>query len=117
MVIAAEPIAEQNRNERRRHKRSGVMVPALLDQIPVTISNLSLGGIGAGSIEILYDGELLPARGQQASLRFFDGLDEVSDSIEVEIVRVSGSRGELGARYVGLTEDQKQFIERLLASH
>jgi hypothetical protein len=115
MVISAQPSPTERRHERRRHKRAGVMVPALLDQMPVTISDLSLGGIGAGSIEILYDGEMVPSRGQQASLRFFDGLDEVSENIEVEIVRVSSSRGELGARYVNLTEEQKAFITRLLA--
>lgn len=115
MVVNAQPIVEEHRNERRRHKRSGVMVPALLDQVPVTISNLSLGGIGAGKIEILFDGDQILERGQHASLRFFGGDDEVSDSIEIEIVRVSNSRGELGARYIDLSSDQTRFIERLLA--
>ena len=98
--------------ERRRHPRIGVMLPALLDQIPVTISNLSLSGIGAGRIEILFDGGYLLQRGQVASLRLFDEND-VSESIEVEITRVSNSRGELGARYLSLTAEQKRFIERL----
>lgn len=116
MVLTAQSIPETRREERRRHKRAGVMVPALLNQVPVTISNLSLGGIGAGRIEILFDGDQSLERGQQASLRFFDGEDEVTDSIEIEIVRVSNSRGELGARYLDLTEDQRRFIGRLLAA-
>ena len=99
--------------ERRRHPRVGTMLPALLDQIPVTISNLSLSGIGAGKIEILFDGGQMLQRGQQASLRLFDE-DDVSESIEVEITRVSNSRGELGARYVALTPEQERFIERLV---
>ena len=102
----------KQRPERRRHPRIGVMLPALLDQIPVTISNLSLSGIGAGKIEILFDGGQMLERGQHASLRLFDEND-VSESIEVEITRVSNSRGELGARYVALTSDQASFIQRL----
>lgn len=99
--------------ERRRHPRSGVMLPALLDQIPVTICNLSLSGIGTGKIEILFDGGQMLQRGQHASLRFFEA-DEVSeDAIDVEITRVSNSRGELGARYLSLTPEQKRFIERM----
>lgn len=103
------------RSERRRHPRIGVMLPALLDQMPVTISNLSLSGIGAGRIEILFDGGHMLERGQHASLRLFDEED-VSESIEVEITRVSNSRGELGARYVDLSSDQEQFIQRLVGA-
>lgn len=101
------------RSERRRHPRIGVMLPALLDQMPVTISNLSLSGIGAGRIEILFDGGHMLQRGQHASLRLFDE-DDVSESIDVEITRVSNSRGELGARYVTLTSEQESFIQRLI---
>lgn len=103
----------KQRKERRRHPRIGVMLPALLDQIPVTISNLSLSGIGAGKIEILFDGGQMLQRGQVASLRLFDE-DDVSESIEVEITRVSNSRGELGARYLALTAEQQSFIQRLV---
>ena len=101
------------RAERRRHPRTGVMLPALLDQLPVTISNLSLSGIGAGRIEILFDGGHMLERGQHASLRLFDE-DDVSESIEVEITRVSNSRGELGARYLTLSAEQERFIQRLI---
>ena len=114
MVMTAESQAEPRRIERRKHQRVGIMVPALLDQVPVTLSDISLGGIGTGKLEILFDSDQQALeRGQRASLRFFD-QDEVTDSIEIEIVRVSNSRGEIGARYVDLTEDQKRYIERKL---
>ena len=99
--------------EKRRHPRIGVMLPALLDQFPVTVTDISLGGVGSGSLQMLTDGTMGPGRGEKASLRFL--TDEAfGESIEVEITRVSSQRGELGARYLGLTAEQKRFIERLV---
>ena len=99
--------------ERRRHRRSRAMIPALLDQCPVTITDISLGGIGSGALELLADSEFLPERGQRASLRLLDGT-EFSDNIEIEVVRVSSEKGRLGARYVGLSDDQKRLIQALV---
>lgn len=98
--------------ERRSHPRMGVMLPALLDQYPVTITDLSVGGIGTGNLEMMFDGELGPRRGDRASLRFLQE-DVFSDAIEVEIVRVSARRGSLGARYLQLTSEQKRLIKAL----
>jgi len=99
--------------ERRRHRRSRTMLPALLDQCPVTVTDLSLGGIGSGALEMLADDFLLPEKGQRASLRLLDGND-FSESIEIEIVRVSGDKGRLGARYLNLTREQSRLIDTLL---
>jgi hypothetical protein len=108
----SEAISEQ-RSERRHHRRSRTMLPALLDQCPVTVTDLSRGGIGSGALEMLADNDLLPEKGQRASLRLLDGND-FSDGIEVEIVRVSGERGSLGARYLNLTREQSALIDSLL---
>jgi len=99
--------------ERRNHPRMGVMLPALLDQYPVTITDLSVGGFGTGNLEMLFDGEPGPRRGDRASLRFLQE-DVFTDSIEVEIVRVSSRRGSLGARYLNLTAEQERLIAGLL---
>ena len=99
--------------ERRRHRRSRTMIPALLDQCPVTITDISLGGIGSGALEMLADSEFLPERGQRASLRLLNGT-EFSDNIEVEVVRVSSEKGRLGARYVGLSDEQRSMIQSLV---
>lgn len=98
--------------DRRRHRRSRTMIPALLDQCPVTITDISLGGIGSGALEMLADSEFLPERGQRASLRLLHG-SEFSDNIEIEVIRVSSEKGRLGARYVELTDDQKRLIQDL----
>jgi hypothetical protein len=113
MTLAAETLAK----ERRRFPRSSVMLPALLDQFPVTVTDVSLGGIGAGQMEMMIDGELGPERGQRASLRFLDHEGFAEESIEVEIVRVSTRRGSLGVRYLGLTAEQDRFLKSLLAKN
>ena len=113
MTLAAETMAK----DRRRFPRSTVMLPALLDQFPVTVTDISLGGIGAGQIEMMIDGELGPERGQHASLRFLEQEGFAEESIEVEIVRVSTRRGSLGVRYVNLSPEQDRFLKALLARH
>lgn len=100
--------------DRRRHRRSRIMIPALLDQCPVTITDISLGGIGSGALEMLADSEFLPAEGQRASLRLLNG-NEFSETIEIEVIRVSSEKGRLGARYVNLSEDQKRMVDALVA--
>ena len=109
-----EPHSDTIVKERRKHPRIGVMLPALLDQVPVTVTDISLGGLGSGKLQMLFDGGFGPGRGERASLRFLTD-DEFGESIEIEITRVSSLRGELGARYIDLNDDQKRFIERLMA--
>lgn len=106
-------VAEVPTNDRRKAPRSSVMIPALLDQFPVTVTDISLAGVGAGQFEMMIDGELGPARGQHASLRFID-QDDPEDSIEIEIVRVSRQRGSIGARYVSLTPEQESYLKTLV---
>ena len=89
------------------------MLPALLDQCPVTITDISLGGIGSGAVELLADSEFLPQQGQRASLRLLHG-NEFTDNIEIEIIRVSSEKGKLGARYVALSDDQARMIKDLV---
>lgn len=98
---------------RRRHPRSQTMLPALLDQYPVTITDISLSGVGSGALEMLADSFDLPHRGQRASLRLLDG-NQFSDNIEIEIIRVSSEKGRLGARYVNLSKEQSDMIAGLV---
>ena len=107
-------LGETTVKERRNHPRIGVMLPALLDQIPVTVTDISEAGIGSGNLKVMIDGDYGPSRGQTASLRFLTD-DDFGESIEVEIVRVSTQRGEIGARYLNLNDEQKAFIRRLAA--
>ena len=109
MTLSAEATAK----DRRKAPRSSVMIPALLDQFPVTVTDVSLAGLGAGQFEMMIDGELGPSRGQRASLRFID-QDNLEDCIEIEIVRVSRQRGSIGARYVSLTPEQERFLKMLV---
>lgn len=113
MTLAADSEAK----DRRKFPRSSVMLPALLDQFPVTVTDVSLGGVGAGQMELMIDGELGPQRGQRASLRFLDHEGFAEESIEVEIVRVSTRRGSLGVRYLALSSEQDRFLKALLARH
>lgn len=99
--------------DRRRNRRSPTMMPALLDQYPVTITDISLGGVGSGALELLADSFALPHRGQRASLRLLDG-NQFSDNIEIEILRVSSEKGRLGARYVDLSAEQSDMIASLM---
>ncbi len=89
------------------------MLPALLDQCPVTITDISLGGIGSGALELLADSDFLPQQGQRASLRLLQG-NEFTENIEIEIIRVSSEKGRLGARYVALSDDQARMIRSLV---
>ena len=105
-------LGETTVKERRNHPRIGVMLPALLDQIPVTVTDISAVGVGTGNLKMMIDGGYGPSRGQTASLRFLTD-DVFCESIEVEIVRVSSQRGELGARYLNLSDEQRDFIKWL----
>ena len=103
--------------ERRAEPRFGVMLPALLDQHPVTVTDISMSGVGTGdgNMEMMIDSELGPAKGQRASLRFLDDHDEFGEEcIQVEIVRVSSRRGTLGAKYVDLTRDQVRLLQKIV---
>ena len=101
--------------DRRRFPRTPVMIPALLDQHPVTLMDISLGGIGSGALELLIDGEFGLKRGQRGSLRLLHE-DHFSDGIEVEIVRLSRESGRLGARYVDPTDEQIRLIQSVAST-
>ena len=113
MTLASNTVAV----ERRAEPRFGVMLPALLDQHPVTVTDISMSGVGTGdgNMEMMIDSELGPAKGQRASLRLLDDDNEFGeDSIQIEIVRVSSRRGTLGARYVDLTDDQAGLLRKIV---
>lgn len=112
MTLASNSVAV----ERRAEPRFGVMLPALLDQHPVTVTDISMSGVGTGdgNMEMMIDSELGPAKGQRASLRLLDDDEFGEDSIQIEIVRVSSRRGTLGARYVDLTDDQVGLLRKIV---
>lgn len=112
--------------DRRRAKRRPRSIPVMLDDFLVEVTDLSLDGMGAGTLEIISSCDINIAAGQNVTLRFptqesYDGDVEFArnggfgSAITVEIVRVAKHEARFGARFVDLTESQALELARLIA--
>ena len=109
--------------ERRETPRRRAQMPAMLNSHLVEITDLSLGGVRAGTVEIVADCDIYIAPGENATVRLpaetdFDGdLDlaepfEFSEPLDLEIVRVAKSGRLLGGRFIGLSDRQRRFLAK-----
>ena len=108
-------MAEPAGAERRKHKRYASFIKAEMNDQPVTILDVSLGGIG-GTIELRGEGGAIPQQGEQAQvvLRPDKGTPA---TLTVEVVRIDSEAKFFGARIVEMGEEQFEFMKRYFADH
>lgn len=111
--------------DRRRATRRHRSIPVMLDHFLVEVIDLSLTGMGAGTLEIISSCDINIAAGQNVTLRFphqipydgdieFTGGGGFGPGITVEIVRVADGEARFGARFVDLTHEQARELARLI---
>ena len=104
---------ETTHNERRRHTRHPSFIKAEMNGQPITILDVSLGGVG-GSIELRGDTDILPEPGEEGTVTL---VPDEGDSVmlTVEIVRVDAEAHLFGARIVEMGEEQFEFMKQHFA--
>jgi hypothetical protein len=99
--------------ERRRHERFPSFIRAELNDQPVTVLDVSLGGLG-GTVELRGDATDLPAPGEEARISLLP--DEGAPvTLTLEVVRVDADLNLFGARIVEMGEAEFEFMKRLFA--
>lgn len=113
------------RKNRRRDHRRDVRLAAFLNDFPVEVLNVGLGGMALGVLDTESDAksgpEFVPDSGaapvfvveQDAVLRLVED-DRPSISLGVEIARVSDQESIVAVRFFTLTDEQYRIIERLV---
>jgi hypothetical protein len=99
--------------EHRRDQRRAVSIEASLDGHPIEIVNMSLSGIGGGTVELHEREELDLQEGQYAVLEF-RGDNEQRVALNIEIRRVFSDTGEFGAVFHDISAADFDAIERLM---
>ena len=97
--------------ERRSHARRSASIKAELNGQPVTVLDISLGGIG-GTVELHGNIQSIPLPGEAATV-VLDPEGEAPVALTVELRRVGESLNRFGARIVELSAEQAQAVERL----
>ena len=97
--------------ERRRHARHPSYIKAELNGQPITILDVSIGGLG-GTIDLRGELDRIPLPGEEATVVLHtDG--ERSVVLTVELIRVDPERNHFGAQIVEMGDDQFQFLKTL----
>lgn len=99
--------------ERRKHKRHASFIKAEMNGQPVTILDVSLGGIG-GTIELRGDASDIPRQGDQAQVVLRPDKGGPT-TLTVEVVRIEREQNLFGARIVEMGEEQFEFMKRYFA--
>lgn len=119
--------------ERRRDLRRCVNFDGLVNEGPVSVIDISASGVGAtvldtpGPLSVGSEGyeiEIVPSQsgvegsarfevGAEATLKLLKDGEEIL-AICIEIVRFEPDADSLGARFVGIEDDQYRIIERLV---
>ena len=106
-------VGEEGGVERRRHKRSPSFIKAEMNGQPITILDVSLGGVG-GTIELRGDTDILPEPGEDGTVTLLPD-DGASITLTVEVVRVDSQAHLFGARIVEMGEEQFDFMRQHFA--
>ncbi len=99
--------------ERRRHERHASFIKAEMNGRPVTILDVSLGGIG-GTIELRGDTDILPEPSEHGTVTLLPD-EGASVTLTVEVVRVDADAHLFGARIVEMGEQQFEFMQQYFA--
>lgn len=100
------------RKERRRDRRRGLQLEAVLSGHPVTLTDVSTAGFGVAidaTEKMPYDFRV----GQQLRLEIERPGGEPL-SLQVEIVREAGANGVLGGVFLDLSDAEYNLIEALV---
>ena len=104
-------IVEVSGAERRRDKRRPSFIKASLNGQPITILDVSLGGLG-GTIELHHETGDLPAPGDLATIELEPDSDKAI-LLTVEVIRADRELGLFGAHIVEMGDSQFRALERL----
>ena len=113
------------RSERRYEKRRTARLLAHLNGYLVELTDLSLSGLGGGSVELLSYADVGLEVGDRAELRLprpgateaqldFSAATTFSAPISVEVVRCSTGTRSFGARFANLSQPQIDLIDELM---
>ncbi len=100
-------------NEQRRDQRRPVSVEGRIDGGRVDLIDLSITGVGGGTIA-LGDAASLDIREGQNSILELTGANGQPVSLPVEIQRIDGEAGGFGAKFSELSDDDFDAIEKLM---
>lgn len=118
-------VIQFKRSDRRGRQRRMTRVLAHLNGFLVELTDLSLSGLGGGSVELLSYSDLNLRLGDQAELRLprpvlaesdadFGHSTSFSAPIPVEVVRSCSGTRSFGARFDALTDQQIALIQDLM---
>ena len=106
-------IVEVAEVERRRDRRRETLLEGLLQGHPISIVDISLGGLGAAVHFVGHAEDWVPDLGGDASLELLCDSGTVH-AFEVEVVRCDPVDGHFGVRFLSLDDRQYNVIERLV---
>ncbi len=118
-------VIQFKRSDRRGRQRRATRVLAHLNGFLVELTDLSLSGLGGGSVELLSYSDIDLAMGDQAELRLprpvraecdfdFGHSTSFSAPIPVEVVRSCSGTRSFGARFEALSDPQIALIQDLM---
>ena len=99
--------------ERRRDRRRETLLEGRLQGHPVSIVDVSLGGLGAAVHFVGHVDGWVPDLGGDSTLELLADSGEVH-SFEVEVVRCDPVDGHFGVRFLSLDDHQYGVVERLV---
>lgn len=106
-------LAGYSKSNRRRDQRRPVPLPATLDGVPVMIVDLSLSGVGAGTVEEEAPAKFSLRPGQLCRIEFTDARER-EVSVLLEITYFLASEGRFGGRFEGLSGEDFDVIQDLM---
>ncbi len=100
-------------HEQRRDQRRPVSIEGSIGGVRVDLVDLSVTGVGGGTIALGDADGLEFHEGQDTTLEFI-GLDSQPIALHVKIERINHAAGEFGAAFAELSDHDFDAIERLM---
>ena len=99
--------------EQRRDQRRPVSIAGSIGGIPVDLVDLSVTGVGGGTIALGNTDDIELRAGQRTALEFA-GPDGQTIALGVKIERIDHAAGEFGAVFDELSDQDFDAIEKLM---
>ncbi len=106
-------IVEVAEMERRRDRRRETLIEGRLQGHPISIVDISLGGLGAAVHFVGHVDGWVPDIGGEANLELLSETGELH-AFDVEVVRCDPVDGHFGVRFISLSDEQYRLVERLV---
>ena len=106
-------IVEVSEMERRRDRRRETLLEGRLQGHPISIVDVSLGGLGAAAHFVGHGDGWVPDLGGDLTLELLSHSGEVH-GFDVEVVRCDPVDGHFGVRFLSLDDHQYRVVERLV---